>query len=183
MDCRSLDGRLQVSHRKGLPHVIYCRLWRWPDLQNHQELRAAESCEWAFHMKREEVCVNPYHYTRIEPPGIVIKLVCKHIIFSEVLLFYTLIEPPKFVMGKLRKSVNNWATIKSICLQQNCVLNNFLFEPYRQLQLSFFFSDFSPTACAGSQAHWGTRQDAPDWELCHDSSRKHRISHWKQRDL
>ncbi|XP_052096426.1 mothers against decapentaplegic homolog 3-like isoform X1 [Mytilus californianus] len=66
---RSLDGRLQVSHRKGLPHVIYCRLWRWPDLQNHQELRAVDVCEYAFHLKKDEVCVNPYHYTRVEAPG------------------------------------------------------------------------------------------------------------------
>lgn len=65
---RSLDGRLQVSHRKGLPHVIYCRLWRWPDLQSHHELRAIECCEFAFHLKRDEVCVNPYHYARIETP-------------------------------------------------------------------------------------------------------------------
>ena len=66
---RSLDGRLQVSHRKGLPHVIYCRLWRWPDLQSHHELRAVELCEYAFHMKKDEVCVNPYHYQRVETPG------------------------------------------------------------------------------------------------------------------
>lgn len=65
---RSLDGRLQVSHRKGLPHVIYCRLWRWPDLQSHHELRATENCEFAFNLKRDEVCVNPYHYTRVETP-------------------------------------------------------------------------------------------------------------------
>ncbi|XP_074661368.1 mothers against decapentaplegic homolog 3-like isoform X2 [Tubulanus polymorphus] len=65
---RSLDGRLQVSHRKGLPHVIYCRLWRWPDLQNHHELRAIEGCEYAFHKKLDEVCVNPYHYSRVENP-------------------------------------------------------------------------------------------------------------------
>ncbi|XP_035225303.1 mothers against decapentaplegic homolog 3-like isoform X5 [Stegodyphus dumicola] len=67
---RSLDGRLQVSHRKGLPHVIYCRLWRWPDLQSHHELRAIESCEFAFNLKRDEVCVNPYHYLRIETPAL-----------------------------------------------------------------------------------------------------------------
>lgn len=67
--CRSLDGRLQVSHRKGLPHVIYCRLWRWPDLHSHHELRAMEMCEFAFNMKKDEVCVNPYHYQRVETPG------------------------------------------------------------------------------------------------------------------
>ncbi|XP_038623058.1 mothers against decapentaplegic homolog 3 isoform X2 [Tachyglossus aculeatus] len=66
---RSLDGRLQVSHRKGLPHVIYCRLWRWPDLHSHHELRAMELCEYAFNMKKDEVCVNPYHYQRVETPG------------------------------------------------------------------------------------------------------------------
>lgn len=66
---RSLDGRLQVSHRKGLPHVIYSRLWRWPDLQSHHEMKAIESCEYAFNLKKDEVCVNPYHYTRVETPG------------------------------------------------------------------------------------------------------------------
>lgn len=65
-DFRSLDGRLQVFHRKGLPHVIYCRLWRWPDLQNHQELLPGDRCEYAFHLKKDEVCVNPYHYTRVD---------------------------------------------------------------------------------------------------------------------
>ncbi|XP_038841626.1 mothers against decapentaplegic homolog 3-like, partial [Salvelinus namaycush] len=65
---RSLDGRLQVSHRKGLPHVIYSRLWRWPDLQSPHELRAIELCEYAFHTKKDEVCVNPYHYQRVETP-------------------------------------------------------------------------------------------------------------------
>lgn len=65
---RSLDGRLQVSQRKGLPHVIYCRLWRWPDLQTHHELHALDHCTYAFQLKRDEVCVNPYHYQRVETP-------------------------------------------------------------------------------------------------------------------
>lgn len=69
LPCRSLDGRLQVSHRKGLPHVIYCRLWRWPDLHSHHELKAIENCEYAFNLKKDEVCVNPYHYQRVETPG------------------------------------------------------------------------------------------------------------------
>ncbi|XP_041356377.1 mothers against decapentaplegic homolog 3-like [Gigantopelta aegis] len=75
---RSLDGRLQVSHRKGLPHVIYCRLWRWPDLNSHQELRAIDRCEYAFILKKDEVCVNPFHYTRVEPPVLPPVLVPRH---------------------------------------------------------------------------------------------------------
>ncbi|KAI5098188.1 SMAD family member 3a, partial [Silurus meridionalis] len=74
----SLDGRLQVSHRKGLPHVIYCRLWRWPDLQSHHELRAIDQCEFAFHTKKDEVCVNPYHYQRVETPVLPPVLVPRH---------------------------------------------------------------------------------------------------------
>lgn len=66
---RSLDGRLQVSHRKGLPHVIYCRVWRWPDLQTHHELKPLDHCEFAYSRNKNEVCVNPYHYRRVETPG------------------------------------------------------------------------------------------------------------------
>jgi hypothetical protein len=63
---RSLDGRLQVSHRKGLPHVIYCRIFRWPDLQSHHELKTIGShlCQFTFNAKKSEICINPYHYER-----------------------------------------------------------------------------------------------------------------------
>ncbi|CAI4230427.1 unnamed protein product [Auanema sp. JU1783] len=63
---KSLDGRLQVSHKKALPHVIYCRVYRWPDLQSHHELKAIESCRYCYESNQKEVCINPYHYTRVE---------------------------------------------------------------------------------------------------------------------
>ncbi|KAL3310516.1 Mothers against decapentaplegic 9 [Cichlidogyrus casuarinus] len=65
---RSLDGRIQVSHRKGFPHVIYSRVWRWPDLQSHHELKPLEICSLPFNSKEKEVCINPYHYKRVEYP-------------------------------------------------------------------------------------------------------------------
>ena len=65
---RTRDGRVQVAHKKNLPHVIYCRLWRWPDLQNHHELKSIETCEFAYSKNQSEVCVNPYHYYRVETP-------------------------------------------------------------------------------------------------------------------
>ena len=80
---QSLDGRLQVSHRKGLPHVIYCRVWRWPDLQSHHELKPLEGCEYAYGLKQSDVCINPYHYCRVEHPGIVTYMynICKPVYF------------------------------------------------------------------------------------------------------
>ncbi|CAB3402059.1 unnamed protein product [Caenorhabditis bovis] len=62
---RSLDGRLQISHRKALPHVIYCRVYRWPDLQSHHELKPIEDCRFFYESGQKEICINPYHYNRV----------------------------------------------------------------------------------------------------------------------
>ena len=62
---RLSDGSL-ASQRKGIPHVVYCRIWRWPDLQSYHELRSINNCMCPFNPKRDEVCVNPYHYERFD---------------------------------------------------------------------------------------------------------------------
>ncbi|KAH8392518.1 hypothetical protein KR215_010028 [Drosophila sulfurigaster] len=93
---RSLDGRLQVSHRKGLPHVIYCRVWRWPDLQSHHELKPLELCQYPFSAKQKEVCINPYHYKRVESPVLPPVLVPRHSEFApghSMLQFNQMAEP------------------------------------------------------------------------------------------
>lgn len=75
-------GNIQ-QQRKGLPHVIYCRLWRWPELQSHHELRSLEHCEYAYNLKKDEVCINPYHYIRIESPALPAILVPRQILTND----------------------------------------------------------------------------------------------------
>jgi hypothetical protein len=77
--------------RKTLPHVIYCRIWRFADLQNCNELKSVPHCQYGYNHHQtmgpsstntntnnpslnpsksptddQMVCINPYHYTRIE---------------------------------------------------------------------------------------------------------------------
>jgi len=52
-----------------MPHVICARIWRWPNIQR-MELKHVECCQFAFELKRNFVCVNPYHYERVVFPEI-----------------------------------------------------------------------------------------------------------------
>jgi len=49
--------------------VVYARIWRWPDLHKN-ELKHCKFCQFAFELKHDNVCVNPYHYERVICPGI-----------------------------------------------------------------------------------------------------------------
>ena len=76
--------------------MIYCRVWRWPDLQSHHELKPLETCQFPFSAKQKEVCINPYHYKRVESPVLPPVLVPRHSEYApghSLLPFHQMNEP------------------------------------------------------------------------------------------
>lgn len=67
-----------MSQKKGLPHVIYAKMFRFPELQSHHQLKSLPHCSFPFSRKLDQVCVNPYHYEKIENPVLPPILVPKH---------------------------------------------------------------------------------------------------------
>jgi MAD (mothers against decapentaplegic) family protein 1 len=69
----SVDKRIQIVYRKEFPHVVYCRLWRFADLQNYHELVPSSQCHYPFspgnNRNQKFVCINPYHYNRVPSQG------------------------------------------------------------------------------------------------------------------
>ncbi|PIO71151.1 MH1 domain protein [Teladorsagia circumcincta] len=65
---RSLDGRLQVAGRKGVPHVVYARIWRWPNVSKNELVKLSMCTIPAEH--QDFICINPYHYERVVSNGL-----------------------------------------------------------------------------------------------------------------
>ena len=52
------------------PVVEYCRLWRWSNLSNQNELKPVDYCPNAFHYLHDIICINPFHYDRVPSKSI-----------------------------------------------------------------------------------------------------------------
>lgn len=61
----SYNSGSDIASKKLYPNVWFCSLWRWPDLTSQIELSSIPTC--AGH-KNDEICVQPYHYARVEAP-------------------------------------------------------------------------------------------------------------------
>lgn len=106
---------LQISHRKALPHVIYCRVYRWPDLQSHHELKAIDDCRYCYESGQKDICINPYHYDRIETTGIL----------PPVLVPRSTEPPPNIIPRPLRMALLPNAQLSTSAMPCNIDFSNF----------------------------------------------------------
>uniref|UniRef100_A0A670K795 Mothers against decapentaplegic homolog n=1 Tax=Podarcis muralis TaxID=64176 RepID=A0A670K795_PODMU len=65
---RPLFEQMYASCGNNFPHTLFCRLWRWPEVQSHHDFRSMETCANAYKKLNSKVCVNPYHFEKVEKP-------------------------------------------------------------------------------------------------------------------
>ncbi|XP_072258703.1 mothers against decapentaplegic homolog 6 [Pyxicephalus adspersus] len=59
-------GCVLVTRTGAPPHLLLCRLFRWPELQHPGQLKALIGCQGG--TDTNNVCCNPYHYSRLCGP-------------------------------------------------------------------------------------------------------------------
>ncbi|ELU06912.1 hypothetical protein CAPTEDRAFT_147083 [Capitella teleta] len=59
---------LQLGKRKAMPHTLSCQLWRWSDLDTNCEVMRHLPCK-SGEVDANSVCCNPFHWSRVLPPG------------------------------------------------------------------------------------------------------------------
>ncbi|CAG0885082.1 unnamed protein product [Darwinula stevensoni] len=93
---RAVDALVKkLKKKKGALEELEKAL-QWPDLQSHHELKPLDICEYPFSAKQKEVCINPYHYKRVESPVLPPVLVPRHSEFPPghgVMSFQQIPEP------------------------------------------------------------------------------------------
>ena len=63
---RTVDGRIFINGKKYDAQTYFCRLWRFPNLKSRNHLESNENCINSFDERSasENMCVNPYHFSK-----------------------------------------------------------------------------------------------------------------------
>eukprot|EP00800_Vazella_pourtalesii_P001891 TRINITY_DN1175_c0_g1_i2.p1 TRINITY_DN1175_c0_g1~~TRINITY_DN1175_c0_g1_i2.p1 ORF type:complete len:445 (+),score=69.31 TRINITY_DN1175_c0_g1_i2:112-1446(+) len=68
LDLGSVSSCTTKSHSLQHSSFVFCKIWRWADLQSLHELKSIDRCNFPLSKTQDEVCANPYHYIRVEKP-------------------------------------------------------------------------------------------------------------------
>ena len=103
-----------------LDHNISSSDWVHSCLWSKLSLQALDICEFPFTAKQKDVCINPYHYKRVESPVLPPVLVPRH---SEFAPGHSLLPYQQVVFGNILTTIfdnNLW--------QQSCSWQGYLFN-------------------------------------------------------
>lgn len=64
------SDELETQAGRFSPEVLTCRVWRWMDIDHRSRLKSRPCCERRSRKNEDGlVCINPYHYSRLDGEG------------------------------------------------------------------------------------------------------------------